>query len=295
MKQNNYALKPLDKGDEDYIYDKIQEYNESVAPPVPGAGNEETVLKIENENGEVIAGCVCQIDEWKIAEIDVMWVDERYCRQGMASALIREAERIFREKGCKLVALGTFDFQARPLYEKNGYTLCGKIDDWPKGHCNYHFFKRLDRPSPEYVPSDPQKVKKHEVKIGNDEDRKTVCHGLGAYNRTQIPHERDYEPIGKKITDENGKIIAAYTGGFDEWSESYFSVWVDEPYRGQGIGSYLLEDAERELKEKGAYVILAWLYEWETPFFAKHGFTVCYTMDDCPEGHKYCCMKKTLS
>ena len=30
-------------------------------------------------------------------------------------------------------------------------------------------------------------------------------------------------------------------------------IWVDEPYRYQGIGSELLADTERELKENGAY------------------------------------------
>ena len=289
-----YELKPLEAGDRDIIESRIKEYDESVTPPEPGASEEEFTLKITDGDGTVIAGCLLDVDKWKIGSLDVLWVEERYRGQGMASALIREAERIFRERGCKLSVLGTFDFQARPLYEKHGYTLCGVIEDWPKGHCNYAMMKRLDRPSPDYASTKPQKGAAYEVKIGNEDDAEVICDGLGAHNRAQIPHERDYEPLGGKITDETGKLIAAYTAGFDEWSESYFTVWVDEPYRGQGIGTYLLQEAERELKEKGAYVILIWLCDWEAAFFEKHGFTVCAVYEDCPEGHKFYEMKKLI-
>ncbi len=289
-----YELKPLEEGDEEFIESRIREYDESIVPPVPGAEEEEIVLKITDGGGNVIAGCLLDIDRWKLADINVLWVDERYRRQGMASALIREAERIFREKGCKLSVLGTFDFQARPLYEKHGYTVCGVTEDWPKGHCNYAMRKRLDRPSQEYIPSTPQKEIEYEVKIGDEADAEVIGEGLGAYNRSQVFHERDFEAMGRKITDENGNLIAAYTGGFDEWSEAYFTVWVDEPYRRQGIGTYLLQEAERELREKGAYVILVWPFDWEAAFFEKNGFIVCSATEDCPDGHKFYGMKKLL-
>lgn len=294
MNESKYDLMPLEDGDEDYVDNKIQAYNESVVPPEPDAEEEEIILKITDDDGNVIAGCFLDIDRWKIADLDVLWVDERFRRQGIASALIREAERLAGEKGCDVSVLGTFDFQARPLYEKHGYSLCGVIEDWPKGHCNYAMMKRLDRPSPDYVPSKPQKVSKYEVKVGDKNDAKVIGRGLGAHNRAQVSHERDYEALGRKITDENGRLIAAYTAGFDEWSEAYLTVWVEEPYRNQGIGSYLLQEAERELKEKGAYVILIWLFDWQAAFFEKRGFTVCTVTEDCPKGHRYYGMKKHL-
>ena len=34
--------------------------------------------------------------------------------------ILREVERIAREKGCRVVTLGTASFMARPLYEKRG-------------------------------------------------------------------------------------------------------------------------------------------------------------------------------
>ena len=56
-------------------------------------------------------------------------MDEKYRRQGLGSALIRAAESAAREKGCEIMFLGTFDFQARPLYEKHGFADSGYVDE----------------------------------------------------------------------------------------------------------------------------------------------------------------------
>lgn len=46
-------------------------------------------------------------------------------------------------KGCSEVFLGTFSFQARPLYEKLGYHVFGEEKDHPKGHSHYLLTKQL--------------------------------------------------------------------------------------------------------------------------------------------------------
>ena len=144
-----YELKPLEEGDEDLIEGKVGEYDHSVVLPVPGAEEKTFYFKITDGDDRIIAGCILTIDTWRVADLDILWVDEKYRRKGLGSALIKEAERTAREKGCDLMALGTFDFQARPLYEKHGYKLCGVIEDWPNGHCSYSLSKRLNLPSTE--------------------------------------------------------------------------------------------------------------------------------------------------
>ena len=42
--------------------------------------------------------------------------------------------------GCAHAYLDTFDFQARPFYERLGYTVFGLQDDYPPGH--RRFFQR---------------------------------------------------------------------------------------------------------------------------------------------------------
>ena len=113
-----YDLLPLEEGDEDYIDHKIDEYDESIVPPDPADADETIVLKIADD-GNLVAGLIFNIG-LKIMWLHVLWVDERYRRQGFASMLIRKAEQIAREKNCCLSIVGSFDFQAKPFYEKQG-------------------------------------------------------------------------------------------------------------------------------------------------------------------------------
>ena len=151
--------------------------------------------------------------------------------------------------------------------------------------------KRLDRPSPE---SYPLKEIKYKVEVGNEDDIEVICKGLDKHNQLYAPDEREEEVLGKRIVDENGELIAAYTAPIDGWSASYPSVWVEERYRNQGIGTYLLQYAEQELREKGAYIMQIWVNDWVADFFIKQGFTICTTSEDNPEGHRFYRMTKHL-
>jgi len=71
-------------------------------------------------------------------------------------------------------------------------------------------------------------------------------------------------------------------------------MWVDEKQRNRGIGTYLLNDFEREAKANGAYMVIIDALDWQMPFFEKHGYTVCGTLEDCPKGHRWCQMQKLL-
>ena len=115
----DYKIGDLTKEEAIYIGEKI---NEIVPREVD---EEEFVLKVENENGEIIGGCVAEAYEyhWSRVLLEDLWVDERYRHQGIGSMIIREVERIAREKGCRVVTLGTASYMARPFYEKHGYTV----------------------------------------------------------------------------------------------------------------------------------------------------------------------------
>ena len=288
-----YKMKRSAKKDSKYIDDRLDEFNYSRVPPEEGTKEEDLVFKITDGEGKIIAGCILEIDRWKIADLDILWVEEKYRRQGMGSALIRAAEQAARERNCPVMGLGTFDFQARPLYEKHGYTLCGTIREWPKGHENYSFMKCLDRPSPEYVPS---KVCTLEIKSGTEEDAEIIGDGLGAYNDAQTKLPDTYIKLNRKLVDEDGRLAAGIVAGVDGWNTGYIHVlWVEEQYRRQGLGTRLLRRFERNAKEKGAYMILAFsVFDWQTEFFEKHGYTAVGVLEDCPKGHRCCQMQKML-
>ena len=63
------------------------------------------------------------------------------------------------------------------------------------------------------------------------------------------------EPNRIYLQDENGKIIAEIT--FKEVEKGIYNIehtFVDESLRGQGIASKLVEEAVKEIKEKGGKV-----------------------------------------
>ncbi len=225
-------------------------------------------------------------DSWKLATLDILWIEEKYRRMGLGSALIRQAEKAARERNCYAMILGTFDFQARPLYEKHGYTLCGTIRDWPRGHENYALLKRLDRPIQEYVPSKDRSAE-FGIQPGDEGDAENIGRGLGDYNTSQAPRVHKYIPLNKKLLDEDGNMIAAIFAGVGSWNNfEIYMMWVDEPYRNRGIGSELLAETEREAKEHGAYFALTeGLFDWQMDFFKKNGYTEAGRLEDCPKGH----------
>ena len=228
------------------------------------------------------------------AELDILWVDEKYRKKGVGSALIRVAEKEARDRDCYAMILGTFDFQAMPLYEKHGYTLCGTVKDFPKWHANYTLMKRLDQHIQEYSPS-VDLSKEFEIKPGDEDDAETIVNGLDAYNTAQVPRaHQSYIPLNKKILDGDGKLIAAIFAGVGRWNSFDIDMmWVEEQYRNQGIGSELLAETEREAKEHGAYFCLAeGLFDWQTDFFKKNGYTVVGRLEECPKGHSMYIMEK---
>ena len=287
-----YEFKPFEEGDEKYVRDKLEADLYLHAPPVPGAEDEELVYKITDAEGNVIAGCLLQIDRWKCGDLDILWVDERCRRQGLGSLLIRKAEEVFREKDCYVSGLGTFSFQARPLYEKHGYTVWGTVENWPQGEANYSLFKRLDRPAKEYVPSKPLPEAEYPVQLGSKEDGERIVKGLRAHNDACAPGVREEVSLSKKLTDEDGKLIAAVDASISDWNDLFLDIWVEEPYRNQGLGTALLEETEREAREQGACLALSWCFDWQADFFKQQGYTVCGACEDLPRGHTFYCLRK---
>jgi len=288
----NFEMQPCEEDDAEFFHEKIDEISDSIAPPMESAEDEYVFLKITDDEDNVIGGCIVEIDSWKIAELDILWVDEKYRRRGLGSALIREAEHAAREKGCYAMTLGTFDFQARPLYERHGYKVVGNIKNWPRGHENYSMMKRLDQPSPEYVPSN---VSAYEIRPASGEEADIINDGLGEYNHSQVPYEHEFIWLNKKVLDEDGNLIAGIIAGVQGWNSAHVEmIWVDEKQRDRGIGTYLLSDFEREAKANSAYMVIIDALDWQMPFFEKHGYTVCGTLEDCPKGHRWCQMQKLL-
>ncbi len=139
----NYNIVPIADGDDGFIKDKLVEYNLSMVPATQSELFESVSKKIVDEEGNIIAGCLAIMHCWNVVAVDILWVNEQYRGQRLGSILLGEVEREAMEKGCHLVHLDTYDFQAKGFYEKNGYSVLGTLEDCPKGHIRYYLKKSL--------------------------------------------------------------------------------------------------------------------------------------------------------
>jgi GNAT superfamily N-acetyltransferase len=63
---------------------------------------------------------------------------------GLGAQLLLRMEEEARARSCIGVYLDTLSWQARPFYEKQGYSLFGTLADCPPGHARFFLMKRLD-------------------------------------------------------------------------------------------------------------------------------------------------------
>ena len=139
----NFKIENCKQGDADYIIDRLVEYNLSKVPAEQNVLFDILDKKITDDNGKIIAGCVAKMYCWNVAYIDTLWVNETYRGKGFGARLLVEVENTAKEKGCYLIHLDTFDFQAKEFYEKQGYEVFGVLDDCPTEHCRYYLKKNL--------------------------------------------------------------------------------------------------------------------------------------------------------
>ncbi|MBO4368233.1 MAG: GNAT family N-acetyltransferase [Clostridia bacterium] len=289
-----YRIEPLTSYEAGFIEDKIRACDDSIVLPEPGAQDEELVLKIVGSDGNIIGGCIASIDTWSSLEIHILWIDEQHRRQGLGSLLLRDIEQTAKEKGCRLSMLDTFSFQAKPFYEKHGYTLYGTVENWPKEHRHYYLAKRLDDPSEEYAPSGVQ-PEGYAVTRGSEKDGEAILEGLKEYNSSRVPLRSKYQYFEKKLADKEDNMIAGCTAEKDRADVTIVKmIWVDGPFRRQGAGSYLLREIEREVKAAGGYLMIADAFDWQVGFFTKNGYKISGMLKDFPRGHCRYKMRKEL-
>ena len=97
-----------------------------------GLGEEVDLAIFVRNAGTVVAG----ISGWtwgNCCELQNLWVDPSLRGCGLATSLIAAAEAEAAARGCSQTVHFTYDFQARDLYERNGYELVGRVENFPSG------------------------------------------------------------------------------------------------------------------------------------------------------------------
>ena len=130
----------LRPGDRDAVVAGLVAYNAEHEYPWPW---QDLDLVLRDSNGAVAGGMLGETNAgWLF--IKALWVVEHLRGRGHGRSLLAAAERAAKDRGCIGVYLDTYSFQARPFYERAGYTVFGELTDHPLGGAKYYLSKRLD-------------------------------------------------------------------------------------------------------------------------------------------------------
>lgn len=126
-------------------------------------------------------------------------------------------------------------------------------------------------------------------------DREAILHALLSYNDSKAP-PYGFQPLAILLRDPSSGVTV---GGL--WGRSSYNwVFIDllvvpEQWRGQNIGTLLLQKAETAGRERNCMGL--WLYTFEFQargFYERNGFEVFGTVDDYPRGSNCYFMRKRL-
>ncbi len=126
----------------EFLEDRLYEYN------VAQTGRDDGQLFaffVRDDQNEIVAG----ISGWTWAhacEIRELWVHPGWRGQGNGRRLLESAEQVARERGCQVILLSSYSFQAPQFYQKFGYALGWELQDFPPGHQYSFLVKRLKQP-----------------------------------------------------------------------------------------------------------------------------------------------------
>jgi GNAT superfamily N-acetyltransferase len=135
-----YTLKAEPTPKEQYcVIDPLIAYNEAQVGP---RNSKEYAVSVHSETGEFVGGLL-GFTYWNHFFVAAVFVDQQFRRQRVGRELLARAEALALDQGCDAIYLDTFDFQAPGFYEKLGFKVFGKLEDYPAGHQRFYLVKRL--------------------------------------------------------------------------------------------------------------------------------------------------------
>ena len=127
-------------------------------------------------------------------------------------------------------------------------------------------------------------------RLENRESKKTQELGnlIRAYNQSKREPSKS-EPLNIYVEDQQGNLIAGMVAEtFGNWLEIEY-LYVQEDFRGQGIGSNILNRAEKEARERKCNYSFVNTYQFQAPdFYKKHGYEEVFALKEYPyTGERY--------
>ncbi|WP_051213824.1 GNAT family N-acetyltransferase [Maritalea myrionectae] len=120
------------------LFDGLRQFNARQNPEMPT----DNFGFIQRDTDNTIIAGIWARARMGAVEIDTLWVKDSHQGSGLGRALLDATLSESRCRGAKMAHLNTFDFQARPFYEKFGFAVFGEIT-FPNGTTKYWMKKDL--------------------------------------------------------------------------------------------------------------------------------------------------------
>ncbi|HOU13308.1 MAG TPA: GNAT family N-acetyltransferase [Anaerolineae bacterium] len=262
------------------IRQKMGEYNRAQTNGEYDKPGIEIYLVLKDSEGNIVGG-VSASTQVRVMYLEALWVADEYRKRGYGTDLVLAAERIGFDKGCITSHTWSLSFQAPGFYQKIGYALLGVYDGYPDGITEYVLSKRLQPDHQVCLKENGRFPITAEV---TEEDMEIVQAGLGRYVDEQIGNKRGGIGIKLVIKDCADDIIGGLLAFTTMRNLVIELLWLDERYRGRGLGKKLLLEAERIATEHGCIAVQASALSFQSPdFFRRMGYVVFGMSDGYPD------------
>ena len=125
--------------DRETIFQGLLEYN---LVRIEDKNPKDLGVYFQDETGKKLAGLIGDTHgNW--LTVKYLWVSEELRRKSIGSQILKQAEEIAKERGCKYVFLDTFSFQAPMFYKKHGYQEVFALEEYPVTGKRYYFTKNI--------------------------------------------------------------------------------------------------------------------------------------------------------
>ncbi len=123
--------------------------------------------------------------------------------------------------------------------------------------------------------------------------------GLAAFNEAQVgpdPVRQPQNHLCIVARDGEGRVRGGLQGVTVGAWMAIDLVWVEEAFRGQGVGSRLLEKAEATARERGCKWSILATFDYQAPdFYQRRAYVEYARMEDFPLGHTRFQLRKVLA
>lgn len=118
---------------------------------------------------------------------------------------------------------------------------------------------------------------------------------LREFNYKHIGEYPESQVIWLNARDSNGIAIGGIRGTVHMYWLRVEFLWVEDAFRGAGVGSKLLAEAEARARELGVKNVGLETFEWQAPgFYRKQGYVEAVRLDNYVDGRYLAFMRKAL-